>query len=68
MTLTKFGKTAQQSRGGNVIQLRPHQRKVACQRRWAWWAAMLFGMEPDAGRAISGKLLHLRKQAGGARR
>jgi hypothetical protein len=58
--------------GGNIVRLRPYQCKAARQRRWAWWAALLFYPGPQntarAQHAVgTGEVVKFRRQAGAAR-
>ncbi len=58
----------------NVYQIRPYRRPAVRQRRWAWWAALLFfgrpgkptpaKSMPDVG---SGEIVKFRRQAAAAR-
>jgi hypothetical protein len=47
MNSTRLGANARQGPDDTIIELRPYQKKIARQRRRAWWAAVLFGFPLD---------------------
>jgi hypothetical protein len=66
--------TAPEDPGSKVIELRPYQKKLARQRRRAWWAGVVFGFPlartaatKPAAETGAGELLRFRNGARAAR-